>query len=105
MKPSLATTGSRMSSMVKYLAAAASHHAQPANSVARGEGGAALVCHVGWDVVVIGRLGWQRARHLMLMRLSRNAVTGRNNARLEGNSSDRACSRRRGLCYCSVFDV
>ena len=104
MKPSQATTGSRMSSMVKYLAAAASHHALPANSDAS-EGAAALVCHVGWDVVVIGRLGWQRARHLMLMRLSRNAVTGRNNARLEGNSSGSACSSRRGLCYCSVFDV
>ena len=103
MKPSQAKTGSRISSMVKYLAAAASHHALPANSVARG--GAALVCHVGWDVVVFGRLGWQRARHLMLMRRSRNAITGRNNARLEGNSSDRACSRRRGLRYCSVFDV
>ena len=103
MKPSQATTGSRMSSMVKYLAAAASHHAQPANSVA--SGGVALVCHVGWDVVVIGRLGWQRARQLMLMHRSRNATTGNSNARLDSNSSCSACSRRRGLQYLRLVDV
>ena len=91
-----------MSSMVKYLAAAASHHALPANSVA--SGGAALVCHVGWDVVVTGRLGWQRARQLMLMRHSCNATTtGKNNALLDGTSSSSACSRRRGLRYWSVM--
>jgi len=96
-----------MSSMVKYLAAAASHHALLANSDASG-GVAALVCYVDWEVVVIGRLEWQRARQLtrqlMLMRRNRNATTtGKNNALLDGTSSSSACSRRRGLRYWSVM--